>query len=69
MRLLSFQSVVTTAADSVAYAVGAKDELRGTGVWSFVKADRNGSSGNKGTASKPKPAKKNSPTRFPGGKK
>eukprot|EP00470_Lotharella_oceanica_P005882 CAMPEP_0170177876 /NCGR_PEP_ID=MMETSP0040_2-20121228/11264_1 /TAXON_ID=641309 /ORGANISM="Lotharella oceanica, Strain CCMP622" /LENGTH=47 /DNA_ID= /DNA_START= /DNA_END= /DNA_ORIENTATION= len=29
-----------TAIDSVKYAVGASDKLQGTGVWSFIKAER-----------------------------
>eukprot|EP00471_Norrisiella_sphaerica_P004508 CAMPEP_0184486712 /NCGR_PEP_ID=MMETSP0113_2-20130426/8380_1 /TAXON_ID=91329 /ORGANISM="Norrisiella sphaerica, Strain BC52" /LENGTH=43 /DNA_ID= /DNA_START= /DNA_END= /DNA_ORIENTATION= len=29
-----------TAIDSVKYAVGASDKLQGTGVWSFIKVDR-----------------------------
>ncbi|WIA14972.1 hypothetical protein OEZ85_001681 [Tetradesmus obliquus] len=29
-----------TAIDSAAYAVGAKNELKGTGVWGFIKASR-----------------------------
>jgi|TARA_B110000977_G_scaffold151195_1_gene191850 hypothetical protein len=29
-----------TAFDGARYAVGATDTMQGTGVWSFVKADR-----------------------------
>eukprot|EP00467_Chlorarachnion_reptans_P017970 CAMPEP_0114512626 /NCGR_PEP_ID=MMETSP0109-20121206/15086_1 /TAXON_ID=29199 /ORGANISM="Chlorarachnion reptans, Strain CCCM449" /LENGTH=50 /DNA_ID=CAMNT_0001692343 /DNA_START=310 /DNA_END=462 /DNA_ORIENTATION=- len=29
-----------TAIDSVKYAVGASDKLKGTGVWSFIEAER-----------------------------
>eukprot|EP00465_Bigelowiella_longifila_P005534 CAMPEP_0185256662 /NCGR_PEP_ID=MMETSP1359-20130426/5744_1 /TAXON_ID=552665 /ORGANISM="Bigelowiella longifila, Strain CCMP242" /LENGTH=43 /DNA_ID= /DNA_START= /DNA_END= /DNA_ORIENTATION= len=29
-----------TAIDSVKYAVGASDKFQGTGVWSFLKAER-----------------------------
>ena len=52
------------------YAVGASNTLRGTGVWSFVKADRapkpkGGSEGTKRPAQK----KPGSTQRFPGGKK
>ncbi len=53
-----------TAFDGARYAVGATDTLKGTGVWSFIKADRGA---DKTPASKSKAAKK--PTKVSLGKK
>ena len=56
-----------TAFDGARYAVGATDSMQGTGVWSFIKAER----GNKAPTAKPasKSANKTSTkVRFPNGK-
>lgn len=53
-----------TAFDGARYAIGATDTLKGTGVWSFIKADRGA---DKTPVSKSKAAKK--PTKVSLGKK
>jgi len=50
------------------YAVGATDKLQGTGVWSFIKAERASGANKDANKAKRPEQKKKTPQRFPGGK-
>jgi hypothetical protein len=50
------------------FAVGATDKLQGTGVWSFIKAERDSGANKAANKTKRPEQKKKTPQRFPGGK-
>ena len=57
-----------TAFDGARYAVGATDTMQGTGVWSFIKAERDSGANKAANKTKRPEQKKKTPQRFPGGK-